>query len=260
MLGAGICGGILAGLLGVGGGIVVVPALEFAFAHLGVDVRIAMHLAVATSMATIIPTSISSARAHAARGSVDLTIVRGWSIAIVLGAVSGAVVAASLDGRVLSLIFGCVALLVAIRLFLPQAGTIRQAVAVPTGLRGAWIPFGIGTLSAMLGIGGGTVSVPVMAFCGVPIHRAVGTAALLGLWISVPATAGFLFARPILEPPKFTIGYVSLLGFALIGLASWFAAPFGSRLAHGLSKVILTRVFGLFLLIAALRMFHRSFG
>jgi uncharacterized protein len=258
MLAAGAIGGLIAGLLGVGGGIVVVPVLEFALSRLGIDGRITMNIAVATSMATIVPTSISSSRAHAARGSVDFAIVRRWALPLVTGALGGAVIASRIDSRSLRIVFACVALVVAARMLLPQREESRRAWGLPGGLRGAWLPAGIGIVSSLMGIGGGTVSVPVMTIGGLPIHRAVGTAALLGLWISVPATIGFLFAQPAIEPPLLTAGYVNVIGFALIAPVSWLLAPLGSRMAHRLSRSALSAVFGGFLLIVALRMFYRS--
>jgi uncharacterized membrane protein YfcA len=257
MLAAGIIGGVLAGLLGVGGGIVVVPTLELLLGLLGVDGRITMNVAVATSMATIIPTSISSSRSHARRGAVDFQIARRWLVPIIAGALAGAATAARVDSRLLALVFGGIAAAVALKMLLPLEGlTLRRDL--PAGRLGAWLPFSIGAVSSMMGIGGGTVSVPSMTLCGQPIHRAVGTASLLGLWISVPATLGYLLARPVVDPPPLTVGYVSLVGFGLIAPATWLAAPLGARLAHNLSRRVLSQVFGIFLVLVAIRMLYRS--
>jgi uncharacterized membrane protein YfcA len=256
---AGIGGGLLAGLLGVGGGIIIVPALDFALEAAGIDGQVAMHVAVATSMATIVPTSISSTRSHARRGSVDFAIVKRWGPAIVAGSLAGALAASRLDGKVLAAVFGVVALLSALKMLLPLDRVVLRS-SLPTGLGGAAIPAAIGAISSMMGIGGGTMSVPAMTLCGEPVHKAVGTAAAIGLWISVPATLGYLVARgpaPGSLPPL-TVGYVSLLGFALIAPLSWVVAPLGARLAHSLDRRRLSAAFGVFLLIVAARMLHRA--
>ena len=185
LLGAGAAGGLLAGLLGVGGGIVIVPALDLALTLAGVEPAVALHVAVATSMATIVPTSISSSRSHARRGAIDGAVVRRWSLPIVVGAFAGSLFASSVDARVLSGVFGVVALLAALKMVLPLDGVVLRQ-GLPAGLGGASIPASIGAISAMMGIGGGTLTVPAMTLCGEPVHKAVGTAALLGLWISVP--------------------------------------------------------------------------
>lgn len=260
LLAAGAAGGLIAGLLGVGGGIVIVPALDFALQVAGVPAEVALHVAVATSMATIIPTALSSSRAHARRGSVDADVVRHWSIPIVLGSVAGALVASRLDGRVLAAVFGVVALAAALKMLLPLDG-VRLRDGLPRGALAALIPAGIGAVSSMMGIGGGTLSVPTLTLFGEPVHKAVGTAALLGLWIAVPATVGYLLARPPQELlPPWTVGYVSLPGLALIAPASWLLAPLGARLAHSLDRRKLAAAFGFFLFVVAVRMGFRVFG
>lgn len=258
LAGAGIAGGLLAGLLGVGGGIVIVPALDFALQAGGVPPSTALHLAVGTSMATIVPTAVSSARSHARRGAVDFTVARRWAPAIVLGAFGGSLAAGWLDARVLAAVFGVVALAAALKMLLPLDGVVLRE-SLPGGVGGFALPAGIGAVSALMGIGGGTLSVPAMTLCGQPVHRAVGTAALLGLWIALPATLGYLFAPadPGARPPL-TVGYVSLLGFALIAPLTWLVAPLGARLAHSLDRRRLGMAFGVFLLAVAVRMGWRA--
>jgi uncharacterized membrane protein YfcA len=254
---AGIFGGLLAGLLGVGGGIVIVPLIELAFAGAGVDASQTMHLAVATSMATIVPTSIASSRAPARRGAVDHATVRRWSAFIAVGALVGAVVATRLGGRVLAALFAVLALAVAARMLIGRDALRADAPPVAPAANPA-LPFGIGILSALLGIGGGTLSVPVLTARGLSIHEAVGTAARLGLAISVPATIGYLVlpAERELMPP-WTVGYVNLPAFALVSTLTWFAAPWGARLAHRASRTLLSRAFAVFLLAVAVRMILR---
>jgi len=260
LAGAGAVGGLLAGLLGVGGGIVIVPALDLALTMAGVDPAVALHVAVATSMATIVPTSISSSRSHARRDSIDGRVIRAWSLPIVAGALLGALFAATVDARVLSAVFGVVALLAALKMLLPLDGVVLRS-SLPGGPVGAVIPASIGGISAMMGIGGGTLTVPAMTLCGVPVHRAVGTAALLGLWISVPATIGYLLASPAGEAmPPWTVGSVSLPGFAIIAPVAWLLAPVGAHLAHTLDRRRLSAAFGVFLLLVASRMLFRAFA
>ncbi|GGD61142.1 sulfite exporter TauE/SafE family protein [Lacimicrobium alkaliphilum] len=258
MLVTGAVAGILAGLLGVGGGIVIVPVLDVALSIYGVDPEIRMHVAVATSLTCIIFTSISSARAHHKKGSVDLRLAKAWGGWILAGSLAGAVVASSVNSLVLSAIFGCVALIVALKMLLP-ADNMTVAEDIPEGLIAPAPPLIIGGLSSMMGIGGGTLSVPVLTLLNQPIHRAVGTAALFGLLISLPGAAGFIvsgFGDSRLPPAS--LGFVNLIGVALIAPVTVMMAPFGARIAHRLSKRHLSMLFGSFLLIVALRMIYQT--
>jgi uncharacterized membrane protein YfcA len=260
LLGAGMAGGLLAGLLGVGGGIVVVPALDLALTLAGVDPAVALHVAVATSMATIVPTAISSSRSHARRGSIDRAVVRRWSLPIVAGALAGALLATQVEARALAAVFGGVALLASLKMLLPLDGVVLRS-SLPGGVVGAAVPASIGAVSAMMGIGGGTLTVPTLTLCGVPVHKAVGTAALLGLWIAAPATAGYLLAGTEgSELPPWTVGLVSLPGLAVVAPVAWLVAPLGARLAHSLDRRRLSAAFGAFLLLVALRMLYRVFA
>lgn len=258
MLATGAVGGVLAGLLGIGGGIVIVPALDAALAFLHVDPAIRMHIAVATSLATIIPTSVSSSRAHHKRGAVDVDLVRRWAVFVVLGALLGSWIAAQVDSGVLYFVFASVALIIAIKLVLPLEGkTISRDV--PRGPLVLFVPTGIGAVSSMMGIGGGTLSVAALTLFNQPIHRAVGTAALFGLAISLPGTLGFMvtgFDDPRL--PLGSVGYVNLIGFALISPMTVLTAPIGVSIAHRLSQRQLSLVFGIFLLTMAGRMIWRA--
>lgn len=260
MLLTGAVGGLLAGLLGVGGGIVIVPVLDLVLASIGIDSSVRMHVAVATSLATIIPTAISSSRAHHAKGAVDMAQLKRWSVAIFLGAIAGVLIASRVTGDVLSAVFGVVALLVAIKMLLPLEGR-HIAEVIPSGPGGQLLPFAIGGFSSMMGIGGGTLSVPTMTLFNFPIHRAVGTAALFGLLISVPATIAFIVTGwNVPGLPTGSLGYVNLIGLAVIAPVSYVAAPWGARLAHSLSKRHLSILFGLFLAVVSARMLIRAFG
>ena len=193
MLATGCVAGVLAGLFGIGGGVVIVPVLEAVLGFLGVDPAIRMHIAVATSLATIVPTSISSARAHHQRGAVDFDMVKRWGVFVLVGSLIGVGIAAQVHSRVLAIVFATLALFVAAKLVLfPNVRNLRDSVP-----RGPLVPSlltAIGCASSMMGIGGGVFSVMTLTIFGVSIHRAVGTAALFGLAISLPAAFGFMFA------------------------------------------------------------------
>lgn len=258
MLATGIVGGVLAGLLGVGGGIVIVPVLELALGILGVDPAIRMHVAVATSLAIIIPTSIASSRAHHKKGAVDFALVRGWGTPIFIGAALGTWIASRSDSSTLATIFAVVALLVAVKMILPLEGKTLTP-SVPSGLVGKSIPLAIGTLSSMMGIGGGTFSVSALTLMSKPIHMAVGTSALFGLLISLPGTAGFIvtgWGQPNL--PVGSLGFVNIIGFALISPMTVLAAPYGAKMAHALSQRHLSLAFGFFLFLVGVRMLYRA--
>ena len=259
MLGTGAVGGVLAGLLGVGGGIVIVPVLDYMLGVIGVDASVRMHMAVATSLATIVPTAVTSSRAHARRGAVDGELAAAWAIPIALGALVGTAIAARLSSAVLTAVFAVVALAIAMKMILPFDAW-RLGARVPRGWRAAPIPISIGFVSTLMGIGGGTVSVPVMTLYGEPIHKAVGTAALFGLFISLPGTLGFLLAGAGASRPWGTIGLVSLPGVLLIAPTTMLCAPLGARIAHALSRRKLAVVFGVFLGLVALRMLYRTWA
>ncbi|NQV87444.1 MAG: sulfite exporter TauE/SafE family protein [Woeseiaceae bacterium] len=256
MLATGCVAGFMAGLFGIGGGIVIVPVLEWTLGLIGVDPAIRMHVAVATSLAIIIPTSISSARAHHQRQAVDMELVKRWAIFVLAGALVGAWIAAQVHSRVLAIIFATLALLIAVKmLLLPESRNLTDDV--PRGPAVLLIPATIGGLSSMMGIGGGTFSVMILTLFNQPIHRAVGTAALLGLVISLPGTIGFIASgwNDARVPPG-SLGYVSLIGFALIAPATVLTAPVGAKIAHSFSQKTLSMLFGAFLMIAAARLFY----
>lgn len=254
MLLTGAFSGIIAGLLGVGGGIVIVPVMEVSLAFLGVDPAVRMHIAVATSLAVIVPTSMSSAFAHYRRQSVDWGIVRRWSPLIFVGAIAGIGISTLVSGRVLSGVFAIAAALLAINM-MTHASDHRLGDHLPKNPLARSMPFGIGTLSTLMGIGGGSMTVPALTMYGRPIHLAVGTSALLGLVIAVPSATGYIITGwddPRL--PDVSFGYVNIIGFALIAPTSVLFAPLGARIAHAVSRRTLGSVFGVFLLIAAIRM------
>jgi uncharacterized membrane protein YfcA len=251
---AGVVGGLVAGMLGVGGGIVVVPILYHVLALLGVDESIRMHVAIGTSLATIIPTSFSSVTAHNKKDAVDWDLLRRWVAPMVVGVLIGSALAGLASGRVLSLVFVSVAVPVA--LHLAFGGEDRRiASQLPTGAGGVALPAFIGGVSTMMGIGGGTVGVPAMTLCDVPIHRAVGTASAFGVIISIPGTLGaILTGWHAGGLPPYSLGYVNLLGFILIAPASYFMAPVGAHFAHQMDRKRLRILFAGFIALTAARM------
>jgi uncharacterized membrane protein YfcA len=254
---SGVVAGFVAGMLGVGGGIVTVPVLEYSLRFADVPEQYRMHIAVATSLAAIIPTSISSARSHHARGAVDWGLARRWAIPMLLAAFAGSLLASHAPLAVLAGIFGGVALLIALKMLLPL-DEVRASDTVPGGIAGAGLAALIAGVSAVMGIGGGTLAVPTLNLCGYPIHRAVGTASFFGLLISVPGTVGYLLAHPPAQMPWATVGYVSLVGLAVITPGSMLTAKLGARTAHSLSRRRLAQTFGAFLLLVGSRMLYRA--
>ncbi|WP_333714403.1 sulfite exporter TauE/SafE family protein [Yoonia sp.] len=257
-LAVGAFAGVLAGLLGVGGGIVLVPALLYVFTALGFDSPQVMQLCIATSLATIVVTSLRSLAAHHRTGAVDWDILKSWSIGIALGALLGVLVAASLRSDLLLLIFGVLAVLVGLYMTLGTAGW-RIAPVMPTGLLRAILSPAVGFLSSLMGIGGGSFGVPLMTLYNVPIHRAVATAAGFGLVIAVPSVIGFMMVDIAVAPP-FTIGAVNLLAFGLIVTTTLLTSPWGAALAHRLDAGALRRTFGVFLTLVALNMLRKALG
>ena len=249
--------GVLAGLLGVGGGIVLVPAFFYAFQTLGYDGPQLMQICLATSLATIIVTSVRSVLSHNKKGAVDWQILRSWAPGIVVGAVIGMAVVAQLRSNTLQMIFGGLALIVGLYMGLGRAGW-RLGQAMPTGGMRAVLSPGVGFLSVLMGIGGGSFGVPLMSLYNTPIHRAVATAAGFGVLIAVPAVIGFVFVNIEQAAPPWTIGAVNLIAFGIIIAMTLITTPWGVRLAHAMDAKPLKRVFGVFLIFVALNMLRRA--
>ncbi|WP_346900008.1 sulfite exporter TauE/SafE family protein [uncultured Roseibium sp.] len=256
LLATGVVAGIVAGLLGVGGGIVIVPVLYYMFTALKIDQSVLMHVAVGTSLATILATGTSSARAHWKRGSVDLDLLKRWWWAIGLGVIAGATLAGNISGGSLTLIFGIVALAVSANMLFRKDGS-ALAEKLPGSPIKEGMGFIIGGISVMMGIGGGTLGVPTLTLFNYPIRKAVGTAAAIGLIIAVPGTLlSIYFGMGEPGRPPFSFGYVNLIGFLLIIPASTFAAPLGAKIAHTIDPSKLKLVFALFLGFTGLRMIY----
>ncbi len=250
--------GLLAGLLGVGGGIVIVPVLVIVAEIFEVPRDTAMLVVVGTSLATIVPTSISSARAHRKRGAIDTDLLRGWTPAIFVGAALGGITSKWLGADGLTIVFGVVALVVSVNLAIPK--TVILAAAPPgTALGQAATAGPIGFVSALMGIGGGTLSVPTLTMCSVPVHRAVATASVFGLAIAVPAVAGFVWSGwGVAGRPPGSIGFVNLPAAVVLFSMSVLTAPYGAGLAHALPPARLRLAFAIFLFISGCRMLWKA--
>ncbi|WP_299586733.1 sulfite exporter TauE/SafE family protein [uncultured Tateyamaria sp.] len=261
LLVVGAVAGTLAGLLGVGGGIVIVPVLYWLteIGMLDVPGDLAIHFAVATSLLTIIPTSISSARAHARKGSIDFEMFRSWAPMMVAGALLGGLIAANVNASMLSAVFGVIALIVVANMLNPKPLTLAPAPPKSLAARAA-IAGPIGALSAMMGIGGGTLAVPAMTLLSLPVHRAVGTAALFGLMIAVPGIVGYALAGqdiPGLLP--YSLGYINIPAALVISVATFIFAPQGVKIAHLLNARRLRVAFAVFLGISGVKMLSEAF-
>ena len=251
--------GVLAGLLGVGGGIVLVPAFFYAFQTLGYEGPQLMQMCLATSLATIIVTSVRSVLSHNKKGAVDWQILRGYAPGIILGAVLGMLLVAQLASIVLQAIFGVLALVVGLYMGVGRSEW-RLGPAVPSGAGRAVASPAIGFLSVLMGIGGGSFGVPFMSLFSVPIHRAVATAAGFGVLIAVPAVLGFLFIQIDEGRPPFTLGAINLVAFGIVIAMTLLTTPLGVRLAHAMDPKPLKRVFAVFLILVALNMLRKAFG
>jgi uncharacterized protein len=258
---AGVVMGLFAGLFGVGGGAIVIPVLYEVFRIAGVPEEVRMPLCVGTSLAIIIPTSISSFRSHNARGAVDLSVLKRWALPIVAGVILASAVARHAPEQLFKVVFVVIAGFSALRLLFHPDGW-RFADELPGRALMSLYGMIIGSLSALMGIGGGQIANLFMTFHGRSIHQAIATSSGLGALIAVPATLGYIYAGwpraaefPAVAALQFpySLGYVSLIGTLLVVPTSTLVAPLGARLAHRLTKRQLEVAFGLFLLSVSVR-------
>ncbi|WP_425429277.1 sulfite exporter TauE/SafE family protein [Citreimonas salinaria] len=257
LLVSGAFAGLLAGMLGVGGGIVHVPAFFFVFSTLGFGGPQLMQICLATSLAAIVITSLRSVAAHNKRGAVNWHILKTWAPGIVIGAIAGVFVAAKVRSEALEALFGIVALLVGLYLaFGRQDWRLGQQMPGVLG-RSILSPL-VGLLSVLMGIGGGTFGVPLMTLFNVAIHAAVATAAGFGALIAVPSVIGFLMVD-VAAPPPLTFGAVNLPAFVVAVSMTLFTAPIGAKIAHRLDALTLRRSFAVFILIVAVNMLFTAF-
>ena len=247
---AGAFAGVCAGLFGVGGGMIIVPALVWIFTAYNFPPEVVTHLAIGTSLATIVITSISSMTAHNKRGGVRWDIWRSMAFGLVIGSLVGAGVADMIDGKVLQSLIGVGALLVALKmLFLSNKGQLGKPLPSTSVQFGAGA--GIGMASSIFGIGGGSLTVPFLNWAGLPMKQSVGTSAACGLPIALAGAAGFAwFGQDVVNLPEGTIGFVHITGSIFISVASFAMAKVGAKLAHVLPALTLKRAFGVLLLFA----------
>lgn len=249
----GIFAGFLAGLLGVGGGLVIVPVLAFIFAAQGFPAAQIMHLALGTSLASIMFTSISSLRAHHAHGAVKWRVVRGITPGIVAGTLGGTVVAAQLSTTFLKVFFVVFLYYVATQMILNIKPKPSRELPGTVGMFGAGSV--IGAVSSLVGIGGGTLSVPFMTWCNVRLHQAIGTSAAIGFPIAAAGAAGYMAnGWALVTLPAYSMGFVYLPALAGLVVSSVLTAPFGARLAHRLPVARLKKFFALLLYALGTRM------
>jgi uncharacterized membrane protein YfcA len=257
LVAVGALAGFLAGVFGIGGGAVLVPVFYECFRLAGVPLEVRMPLCVGTSLAVIIPTSISSFRAHYLRGAVDMAILKIWWLPIVIGVIAGSITARHAPERLFKYVFVMVAWSAAARLLLAREDW-KFGDDVPKGPLMRLYGFLVGILATLMGVGGGLFSNLLMTFYGRPIHQAVGTSSALAVLISIPGALGYVYAGwPVaarfpdvaaLQLPL-ALGYVSLIGAALVMPSSLLTAPLGVRCAHAMSKRMLEIAFGIYMFI-----------
>ncbi len=257
LLAVGAGAGLIAGLFGIGGGVVMVPALYYVLTALGYPDH-AMHAAVGTSLTVIVATSLRSVAAHAERGAVDFQVLKTWAPWIVVGALAGSAVADMAPGRVLTGLFGSVALLLSAQFFFgrPDWKLADDLPGLP--LRAVLASF-IGVLSSLMGIGGGVFGVTLMSVCGRTMHQAVATSAGFGVAIGLPGAIGFMIAgMDEAGRAPFSLGYVNLAAFVTLAASAVFLAPVGAGLAHRLNAARLKQAFAIGLLVVALNMLREA--
>jgi uncharacterized protein len=251
---AGLVTGVLAGLFGIGGGALIVPVLYEVFRVLGVPDEVRFQLCVGTSIAIIVPTNVFSYFTHRGKGAVMMEVVRAWAVPAVIGVAAGSAIAAFAPGAVLKLAFVLIATVIAFKLLFGRE-TWRLADDLPGSAAMASYGVFVGLSASLMGISGGSVSNMILTLYGKSIHKAVATSAALGVPITAAGTIGYMLAglpQQALLPPL-SLGFVSLIGFALMAPVSSFTAPYGARLAHALSKRRLEIAFGCFLLAVCIR-------
>ena len=252
---SGVISGLLAGIFGIGGGAVLVPVFYQFLTILGVDESVRMHVAVGSSLAIILPTSLRSFAAHRARGAVDMALLRSFLIPVPAGVVVASLIAASVTSEQLRAIFAGIVLLLGLRLLFNRESWVLGS-EIPGNPSRAMVGFVLGLLSTLMGIGGGILNNTFMTLYGRSIHQAVATSAGVGVLIAIPGTVGYIWAGwgdPAL--PVASTGYVNWIAVALIIPVTLLIAPLGVRIAHWLKRRHLEIGFGLFCLLVSARFF-----
>ncbi len=257
LLAIGCVGGFLSGLLGVGGGVIFVPALFFSLSSLGFSEAHAMHIAVGSSLAVVLATGATSAFGHFRRGALDIATVKAWAPPMVIGVILGAMVASSVKTVVLKEIFAGMTLVIALYMMFARENKEVKPMRFLTLAVQKGVCFVIGLISAMLGVGGAILTVPMMNYVGLPIQRAVGTGAALGIAVALPGILTYMVTGLLVQDqlPPWSIGYVNVLTVAMILPASMLLAPLGVKVSHNMPRRMLRRVFAIVLLIVSIRMF-----
>ncbi|MFM2319158.1 MAG: hypothetical protein RLZZ215_1779 [Pseudomonadota bacterium] len=247
--------GFFAGLLGVGGGGIMVPALTALFAAQGLPFEHLVHVSLATSMAAIVVTSASSLRAHQQHGAIQWPIVKGITPGILIGTFGAALIAAYIPSLALAIFFVVFMAYVAVQMWLNIKPKPSRQLPSPLGLTGVGLV--IGGVSALVAIGGGSLSVPFMTWCNVKIQQAIATSAAIGLPIAIAGTMGYLVSGwGVQGLPPYTFGFIYLPAAFTIALVSFFTAPLGAKLAHRLPVATLKKLFALLLIGLSLKMLH----
>ncbi|WP_374490226.1 sulfite exporter TauE/SafE family protein [Zoogloea sp.] len=251
--------GFFAGLLGVGGGGIMVPMLTTLFAAQSVPREHLVHLALGTSMAAIVMTSLSSLRAHHKHGAVRWDIVKGIAPGVLAGTFAGTFVASRVPTAPLAVFFACFMAYVSVQMILNVKPKPSRALPGPLGLAG--VGGGIGLISALVAIGGGSLSVPFMTWCNVKMQNAIGTSAAIGLPIALAGALGYLInGWGAGNLPPGSVGYVYLPALVLLSVLSGVTAPIGARLAHRLPVATLKKIFAAVLVLLSLKMLHTVLG
>lgn len=254
MLATGVVSGVAAGLLGIGGGAVIVPALSTALLWMGFDSDVVQHVAVGTSLAIIIPTGIMSARAHHKRGALDIEVFKLWAPFIVAGTFIGGLMAGWYSGDVLRIVFAVMAFVIAANIVFSFQTRLMGHLhgSKPTHRIAAFV---VGYLSSLMGIGGGSLTVPTLVAFGATMHAAVGTSAAIGVAIAVSGTLGFIISGwGAAGLPPLSLGYINLVALVLVAVLAAICAPIGAALAHRLDQKTLKYVFAAFLVVVGLNM------
>ena len=260
LMGMGALAGFFSGLLGIGGGLILVPGLYFGLGALGYDTPYMMHIAIGTSLAAIMPTGLSSARAHWKRGAVKIDVFRRIAPGTFAGSLLGVLTASQVSGEGLQFVFGGAVLLVALIMFVdPKRYQFMDDVPGQPWI--FLIGMMVGILAALMGIAGALLCVPFLVMCRVAMHSAVGTSSAIGLTVSLPAAVGFIFIGMGADTDvPLTLGYINFLALALIVPVSIFTAPLGARVAHSMDVNRLRRIFACFMVLIAARMLYGALG
>ena len=255
LIGMGAIAGTLAGLLGIGGGIIIVPVLALVFTAQGINPDVLMHVSIGTSLATIVITSISSIRAHQKHNAIHWDVF--WSITpgIIVGGLLGAVVAKLIPGESLRLVFGIFMLFVAAQMIFGNTTKAHRQLPKTPGMLVAGTA--IGTMSSLMGVGGGSMSVPFLTWCNMAIRHAVATSAAIGLPIAIAGVTGFIITGwGVADRPVWSLGFVNIPAFFSIVVASTLFAPVGAYITHRISPRHLRMFFGIFLLILSIKILY----